>query len=103
MADRPQIRFVFKNRETKKSVDIGAAWLNDEWGSGSCRFEMKDVDGKYPKMSMARALELSAQKKGLILMYGNSDLPFEERKARGISTKIQVVDVGGEEEEELEF
>lgn len=65
---RPDIRFVYQDKETKKTAECGVAWLNN-FGGFNLRPQTEKVDGEYPKIPMARALELFGQGKGWLNAY----------------------------------
>lgn len=93
---KPDFNFRFYNKQTKVSAECGAAWLSDYNSGISVRPQLETVDGKYPKMSMVRALELVAKGDGTITMWPS----FSEVGPR----KVVLVAEGQEEsEEEVEF
>lgn len=104
MSNRPDVRITFWNKETKATADVGAGWINES-GRLSFKFNTEDKDGKYPKMSIQRAVELVEKKVGYLNGFPASDVPRQELEARGASLALRVVEEGGEpeEEEDLEF
>lgn len=68
---RPEICIKFKNKEDNRTYEVGVIFLND-FGGGNFSPCQADVDDeKYPKMSLAKAMKLSAEKKGFLNVWAN--------------------------------